>query len=314
MSEALTVTGFVPENIGEALKLAERLATSGLIPAALKGKPADVLVVLMTGRELGLAPMQALRSINVIQGKAAMSADLMQALAVSRRDVCEYFQMIESTALVATYETRRRGNPNPTRLSYTMEEAKAAGLAANDNYRKNPAAMLRARCKSALCKAEYPDLLAGVYDPEELADVKPMGPIPEVVPQPRLIEAKAEPVIEEPPHPAEAAKPTKPARKPAVPKGRPADSGVSADEALGLDPIPTEVGFVESVIQKPTTTGGSRYRVVLAGGKQFFTFNAKLAQAAQDAMQANGKIEIIYEMGQYGADIKSLVALSEEAA
>lgn len=317
MSEELTVRGFVPENITEALKLSERLSTSGLIPVALRNKPADVLVILMTGRELGLAPMQALRSINVIQGKAAMSADLMQALAVSRRDVCEYFQMIESTAQVATYETRRRGNPSPTRMSYTMEEAQAAGLASNDNYRKNPAAMLRARCKSALCKAEYPDLLAGVYDPEELAGIQPMGPVPEPEPQPKQSLTMAQdqdgmfyPAPAEPVKPKAKKAPPKP-----TPKGRPADDpNVNVDEALGLDPIKSESGYVESVIQKPTRTGGLRFRVILAGGKQFFTFDSKVAQRAQDAMEANARVEISYEMGDFGADIKSLTVLAEEAA
>ena len=32
--------------------------------------------------------------------------------------------------------------------------------------------MLRARCKSELARLEYPDLLAGLYTPEELRDAK----------------------------------------------------------------------------------------------------------------------------------------------
>lgn len=282
----IAVRGFVPESLGEALKLSERLAVSGLIPVALKGKPADVLVVLMTGRELGLAPMQALRSINVIQGKAAMSADLMQALVISRREVCEYFKLVESTPLVATYETLRKGNPSATRLSYSMEDAKAAGLATNDNYRKNPAAMLRARCKSSLCRAEYPDLLVGVYDPEELQPDKPAAFQPQAE---TAIEVKAEVVPEQ-------AKEETPSQQ------------------LGLDePPPVETGLVETVLQKPTRNGSRRFTIRLEGGKQFFTFDANIAQAAKDSMDAKQKLDIVYEMGQYGADIIELRPTSEAA-
>ena len=118
---------------------------------------------------------------------------------------------------------------------------------------------------------------------------------------------------DEPPHPAEVEVPAPPkAKAKAAPKGKPADSGQTPEAALGLDPC--EVGQVESVIQKPTSTGGKRYRIVMVGGKQFFTFDAKLAQKAQDAMTAQAQVEIIYAMGQYGADVKVLTVLNEEAA
>jgi hypothetical protein len=38
----------------------------------------------------------------------------------------------------------------------------------NDNYRKQPATMFRWRCSSMLARTVYPDVVAGVYDPEEL--------------------------------------------------------------------------------------------------------------------------------------------------
>ena len=37
---------------------------------------------------------------------------------------------------------------------------------------KMPKQMLRARAKSELARLEYPDLLAGLYTPEELRDAK----------------------------------------------------------------------------------------------------------------------------------------------
>lgn len=168
-----------PENLDAGIQFAQLICKGQLLPRALQGKPADVLLVLMTGRELGLSPMQSIRNIHVIDGKTLCSADIMTALCKRRRDVCQFFRVVESTGLVATYETQRVGDPQPTRFSFTAEEAKNAGLLGKDNWRKFPAAMLRARCSAALARAVYPDLVAGIYDTDELghAAAVPVGTV-----------------------------------------------------------------------------------------------------------------------------------------
>jgi hypothetical protein len=111
--------------------------------------------------------MQSLRSIRVIDGSPTMSADLMVAL-VKRARECEYFQLIESTPDIATYETKRHGSLSPTRMSFTIDEAREAQLTGKDNWKKYRAAMLRARASAALCRVEYPDLMLGIYETDEL--------------------------------------------------------------------------------------------------------------------------------------------------
>lgn len=165
MTDAMAV--FQPDQLSGMMKAADQLARSSLIPGPLRNKPGDVLVVLLTGREFGIGPMQALRSIHVVDGKPTMSADLMVGLCLARREVCEYFTPVESTAQRATYKTKRTGSPEVS-LTWTMEQAKAARVTGKDNWQKYPDAMLRARCASALARAVYPDLLAGTYDPDEL--------------------------------------------------------------------------------------------------------------------------------------------------
>jgi hypothetical protein len=155
-----------PRDVGEALALSERLSSSNLLPEALRRKPGDVLVILLTGAELGLAPMAALRSIAVINGKPVMAADLMVGLAM-RSSACKYLRLVKSTSTEAVYETLREGHPEPTRMTWTMAQAQAAGLAGKGSWRSYPDAMLRARCSAALCRAVYPDLLAGVYETGE---------------------------------------------------------------------------------------------------------------------------------------------------
>lgn len=165
-----TTQAFEPRSISEALQLAKLLVESKLLPRGV-ATPQAAFAIIATGRELGMSAMQSLRSIHVIEGKPTLSADLVAALCKSRGDVCKYFMLVESTATRATYETLRVGDPKPTTMSFTMEEAQRAGLASKQNWKNYPAAMLRARCITALARAVYPDLAMGIYDEDELGPV-----------------------------------------------------------------------------------------------------------------------------------------------
>lgn len=169
--ETKAVVAFEPENVNQAYQLARTFAASSLLPTPLRGKPADVLIVLMTGRELGLSPMQSIRGLHVIEGKGVMSADTIVGLVKSRADVCEFFRLVESTDKIATYEARRVGDPEPTRLSFTIEQAQRAKLTGKSNWQTYPEAMLRARCSAALARAVFPDLAGGIYTPDEAAEI-----------------------------------------------------------------------------------------------------------------------------------------------
>ena len=165
-------------------------AASALAPEALRNRPQDALVVLMAGRELGLAPMQSLRMLTVIKGKVTLSADATVAL-VRRSGECVEWRLVESSATRATYTTRRKGDTEPTALTWTMDQAQRAGLTGGQQWRTYPEAMLRARCAAALARIVYPDIVAGIYDPDELADPLPQQTRPSAAP---VIDAE---VIEE---------------------------------------------------------------------------------------------------------------------
>lgn len=171
------ITTIVPQSLTELKELASHLAQARTLPEALQKSPSDIMALVMAGAELGLAPMQSLRALVLIKGKPTLSADAMGALVKSRRDVCEFLMLRHSDSTKATYEAKRVGDPASTTLTFSIEDAKQAGLTGNDNWRKFPAAMLRARALSAICRAVFPDLLLGVYDPEELEPAAPR-PVP----------------------------------------------------------------------------------------------------------------------------------------
>lgn len=166
MTDALTV--IAPRTLAEAKELSTVLAAANSLPASLKKSPADIVAIVLAGAELGIPPMASIRSIHLIDGKPVLSADAMAGLCLRNRDVCEYLTLVVSTDAKATYRAKRKGAPEPVEISFTIEQAKIAGLVGKGNWAKYPAAMLRARAMSAIARAVFPDLVGNLYDSDEL--------------------------------------------------------------------------------------------------------------------------------------------------
>jgi hypothetical protein len=132
----------------------------GFVPKEMLGQPHAIAAAILTGQELGIGPMQSLRSIYVIDGRPMLAADLMLSLAI-RAGVKHTW--LEQTDRVARLRLQRAGF-DPHEHVYTLEEAQRAGLARRQNWQRYAPAMLRARCLSAALRAYCPDVLgAGVY-------------------------------------------------------------------------------------------------------------------------------------------------------
>lgn len=151
-----------------AWQLAHRLADTDFVPRSLRGKPGAVLACILTGHELGVEPMQALQKIHVIDGRPAMAAELMRALVI-RHGHEIWFEEMSSQSV--TIIGKRRDKDRITKVTWTMDDARKANLADKDNWRKYPMDMLAARSTGRLCRAIFPDVLAGLsYTLEELSD------------------------------------------------------------------------------------------------------------------------------------------------
>ena len=155
---------YEPRDMREAMIFARAVVESGLAPQAKTPEAAFAMIAM--GAELGLTAMQSLRSIYLIDGKPTLSADLIVGL-VKRSSVCLYFRLVESDAESATYETLRRGEPELVRYTYSIVDARRAGLHRRRFWTQHPAAMLRARGASTLARMVYPDLVSGLIDGED---------------------------------------------------------------------------------------------------------------------------------------------------
>jgi hypothetical protein len=263
---------FEPSDVREALALAQVLSKSNLVPKALATHEA-VFYVIAAGRELGFSVVQSLRSLHIIDGKIVMSADLMVSQ-VLRSGLAEHFSLVESSDKVATYETKRRGSPTPTRMSYSIEQAARAGLVGKQNWKNHPEAMLRARCASALARAVYPDAVQGMYDPDEAEEIRRQSAVPASV--------------------VSSAQSTPPASE-GKPASAPIDGTIEDPAAKWLDkigksaeqkkPIQACVGVAEQIAEH--TSNGVRARCIKAWAEQLEKLvRAKITtQEAIDALR-----------------------------
>jgi hypothetical protein len=160
-----TKTGEVALNSWDLMRQqAETLVKSGFLPPAIN-TPEKAIAIMQKGKELGIPPMEAIASINIIQGKPSVSPQLMLALAQKTGQV-EDIKM-DTSPKRATVTIKRKGQTAFT-TSFGVEEATALGLIGKDNYKKQPAVMFQWRALAANLRVTFPDAISGLYTYDEM--------------------------------------------------------------------------------------------------------------------------------------------------
>jgi hypothetical protein len=183
MSNLVTTRqGFAPVTFTEARQFAEELASSSLVPKAYTGKPQDILVAMQWGAEIGLAPMQALQNIAVINGKPSVYGDAAMALVQASphcEDIEEYFEGEGTPNPTAVCVAKRKGR-KPVVAKFSVEDAKRAGLWGKQGpWQAYPKRMMQMRARGFALRDAFPDALKGLITVEEAQDFPP-----EAKPQP----------------------------------------------------------------------------------------------------------------------------------
>ena len=155
-----------PTTLDSKVTYAKHLAQAGLLPKAYQGQPANLLLAMEYADALGIPTMTAISGVHIVDGKPTASAGLMSALV--RR--AGHKLRVTGDDTQATAEIIRADDPDFTfRSVWTMERAKAAGLAGKGVWKSYPAAMLKARAISEVARDACQEALSGViYTPEEL--------------------------------------------------------------------------------------------------------------------------------------------------
>jgi hypothetical protein len=150
------------------VSMGDQLRRTGFLPAHIKNG-VDFAAIVLMGRELGMGTMAACRKLQVIKGTVTERADSQLARFKSAGGRAEFKELSETRAVL----TLRHPNGDQHTETFTIEDAKRAGLASNDNYNKHPKAMLRSRAITAGLKSVGWEGAVGIYDPDEVSDPEP---------------------------------------------------------------------------------------------------------------------------------------------
>lgn len=145
-------------DIDQAWRMATALASSSLLPDALRNKASDVLSMILYGQDLGLSPMQAIQGIYVVKGKPQMSAQTWIALT---RRAGHRLSVLEHTAEKCTVEITRGDTGEAHAETFTIADAQTAKLTSNDTWSKYPKRMLLARAVTNCCRFICPEIALG---------------------------------------------------------------------------------------------------------------------------------------------------------
>lgn len=164
-----------PTSLAEAMQMAEILADSSIVPKDFIGKPGNVLVAVQWGQELGLAPLQAMQSIAVINGRPSIWGDAMLALVQSSGQLDSITEEVSEDGTMATCTILRRGAGAPVVRTFSMDEAKRAGLAGKQGpWQQYPRRMLQLRARGFALRDSFADVLRGLWIGEEARDTPVM--------------------------------------------------------------------------------------------------------------------------------------------
>jgi len=159
-----------PNSLDEAIRFAEVLSKSSIVPKDFVGNPGNILVAMQWGLELGLQPMQAMQNIAVINGRPSLWGDAVIGL-VRSSPACEYIYETDDGE-TATCRVKRRGEDEQVR-TFSMAEAKTAGLLSKSGpWTQYPKRMRQMRARAFALRDVFPDVLRGMPVAEEVMDIQ----------------------------------------------------------------------------------------------------------------------------------------------
>jgi len=160
MSKKLQTLQMQVQTLELCRQLGAHYSCTNMIPKQYQGKPEDAAVAIQWGMEIGLQPLQSLQNVAVINGSPALWGDALIAI-IKGSGQCEYIRSeFDEESMTAIVSTKRKGEPEESR-SFSMADAKAAGLASRQTYQQHPKRMLNARARSHVLRDVYADLLRG---------------------------------------------------------------------------------------------------------------------------------------------------------
>lgn len=175
---------FSPEGMNQLMKFAEVMAQSkATVPKHLEGKPADCLAVTMQAAQWGMNPFAVAQKTHVVNGTLGYEAQLVNAVVSSSSLLATRLnyrwsgdwsnvngKTDKSPNLTVTVSAVLKGEAEPRELTISMAQA---GVRNSPLWEQDPRQQLAYLCTKRWARLHAPDVLLGVYTPDELQETAP---------------------------------------------------------------------------------------------------------------------------------------------
>lgn len=181
-----------------AIRHAKVIATAGeALGPAYRDRPGAVLLAVEWARARGIDIFVAIQGVNFINGKAVIDATLQRDLAAA----AGYHTIVQSGETSATVIVERAGE-ELGRATYSLDDARTAGLLGKKNWQQHPKEMLVARATTQALRWHAPGVMTGllIADEAESDPVAILEPTTDPEPAPDADDVvEAEVVPDDPP-------------------------------------------------------------------------------------------------------------------
>ncbi|MDW4578457.1 RecT family recombinase [Atlantibacter hermannii] len=175
---------FSPEGLNQLVRFADLMAQSkATVPSHLAGKPADCLAVTMQAAQWGMNPFAVAQKTHVVNGTLGYEAQLVNAVVSSSNLLATRLnyrwdgdwskvngKTEKSPGLTVTVWATLKGESEPRTLTISMAQA---GVRNSPLWEQDPRQQLAYLCTKRWARLHAPDVLLGVYTPDELQEAAP---------------------------------------------------------------------------------------------------------------------------------------------
>ena len=175
---------FSPEGMNQLERFAELMSQSkATVPKHLEGKPADCLAVTMQAAQWGMNPFAVAQKTHVVNGTLGYEAQLVNAVVSSSSLLATRLnyrwsgdwsnvngKTDKSPNLTVTVSAVLKGEAEPRELTISMAQA---GVRNSPLWEQDPRQQLAYLCTKRWARLHAPDVLLGVYTPDELQETAP---------------------------------------------------------------------------------------------------------------------------------------------
>lgn len=159
-------------SMDDLARMAQAVASSGMFRDGRNALTAPQAgVKMLYAMAMGFEPISGLTGVDMIEGNPTPNAHFWAAALEGHPDYDYEVDALTDESCSITFLRRRDGQWRKRgTVTWTLEDAKRAGLAGKDNWRKYPRAMLYARAMTEGGRMYCPQLFGGVraYVPEEM--------------------------------------------------------------------------------------------------------------------------------------------------